>query len=199
MAAYKSENIRKMLLAADMRLADGIGVVYASRFLGSPLPGRVAGIDFCEALLERMAQKGLGVFLYGGRPGVGEAAAENLKNRYKGINILGTLPGYNMDNFAVIDEINRLKPDLVMVCLGFPAQENWIISNRERLDTKLLVGAGGAIDVFAGTLRRAPKIFISLGLEWLYRILRQPGRILRALQLPRFAFTVILKGRRKNA
>lgn len=196
--AYKDENFCGILNSADLLTADGIGVVYASRILGNPVPERVAGFDMACGVIDEIAQSGHRLYLFGGKPGVAETAAQNLKEEYPLINIVGTRDGYFApeDTDSIIDDINASGADLVLVCLGAPKQENWIFENRHRLNCRVMMGVGGTIDVLAGTAERAPEIWCDLGLEWLYRLIKQPSRFFRMMALPKFALTVIFKGRK---
>ncbi|MDR3209569.1 MAG: WecB/TagA/CpsF family glycosyltransferase [Oscillospiraceae bacterium] len=181
---------------AFLVLADGIGVVYAARILGLPLRDRVPGIDFAAALLARC--EGTRVFLLGAKPGVAEAARARLAETYPAVLFVGCADGYFTDDGAVIAEINAAAPDLLFVCLGAPKQELWMAENAARLKVKLCVGLGGALDVFAGTVRRAPEAWRRLGLEWLYRLLREPRRIARMWRLPLFLVSAALERLRGN-
>ena len=194
---YASENpqFTDVLNSADMVVADGIGVVYGAKILGSPLKERVAGYDLVCNLFPVMAQKGQSVYLLGAKPGVAELAAENLVKKYPGLVIAGTHDGYFKNDDEVIADINSAAPDFLMVCLGFPKQENWIYNNRDRLNAKLAIGAGGCLDVFAGTVKRAPEFYCKHGIEWLYRLVKQPSRFVRMLALPKFGLKVLFKGR----
>lgn len=197
MAAYEDVEFCKVLNDADMCVPDGIGVVYGSRIIKEPLPERVAGFDLSMGLIGRMAKFGGSVFLFGSKPGVAEKAAEKLKQNNPGIKIAGTRNGYFSDNdeSEIVNEINASGADLLMVCLGAPKQEKWISKYRDKLNVKLCIGAGGSLDVLAGTVKRAPKIFIKLNLEWFYRFCKQPSRIGRFAALPKFIITVM---REKN-
>ncbi len=173
---------------ADLIIPDGIGVIAAARILGTPLTaGKVAGIDLCRELIVYCAQTGYGVFLLGGRPGVAEEAAAALEKKYIGLHICGVHDGYFTDDRPVIQKINESGADLLLVCLGVPKQELWIAAHRQELTgVRLTGGFGGTLDVFAGRVRRAPQIFIRLGLEWLYRLIREPRRIRRMMKIPKF-------------
>lgn len=194
---YASNNpeFTEVLNSADMIIPDGIGVVYGAKILGNPLKERVAGYDLICNLFPVMAKKGQSVFLLGAKPGVAEIAAENLVKQYPGIVIAGTQDGYFKNDDEVIENINKANPDFLMVCIGFPKQENWIYNNRERLNARLAIGAGGCIDVFAGTVQRAPEFYCKHGIEWLYRLIKQPSRFMRMLALPKFGLKVLFKGR----
>lgn len=195
---YASNNpdFTKVLNQANMIIPDGIGVVYGARILGEPLKERVAGYDLVCNLFPIMAQKGQSVYLLGAKPSVAEKAAENLTKKYPGLVIAGTHDGYFKDDDEVIADINRSNPDFLMVCLGFPKQEQWIFDNRDKINTRLAIGAGGCLDVFAGTVARAPEFYCNHGIEWLYRLVKQPSRFVRMLALPKFGFKVLFKGRR---
>ena len=195
---YASNNPEFMdkLNSADLTIADGIGVVYASKMLHKPVKERVAGYDLVCGLLKDMAEKKKSVYLFGGKPGVAEEAAKTITKNNLGIVIAGTSDGYFEDDGPIIEKINAAKPDFLMVCLGFPKQEEWIYNNREKLNARLVIGAGGCLDVFAGTVLRAPKFFCDHGLEWLYRLIKQPSRFIRMLALPKFAIKVFFKGKR---
>lgn len=201
MCAYENSDFRKILNSADLCLADGIGIVYGARILKTPVPERVAGFDVTSELLCRMSKSGGGVFLFGAKPGVAEIAKEKLEEKFPGIQIVGTHDGYFKpeDEDGIVAEINASGARLLLVCLGAPKQEMWIARNLDRLNVNLCMGVGGTLDVFAGTAKRAPKIFIKLNLEWLYRFLKQPTRIVRFVALPRFMIKVIRsKGSKKG-
>lgn len=193
---YNNPEFTDRLNSADLTVADGIGVVYAARMLHRPLAERVAGFDLTNRLFAQMAKKGKSVYLLGSKPGVAEKAAETIVKNNPGIVIAGTHDGYFKDDGPVIEAINAAKPDFLMVCLGFPKQENWIYENRDKLNAKLIIGAGGSLDVLAGTVLRAPKFYCDHGLEWFYRLMKQPSRFVRMLALPKFAATVFFKGKR---
>ena len=179
---------------ADLVLPDGIGIVYGAKILHQPLRGRVPGIEFGTGMIERCAKLGKSVYLLGAKPGVAEQAAENLKNRFPGLVIAGTHDGYFQDDDPVVEKINAVQPDLLLVCLGAPKQELWMQRNAPRLRVGLMAGLGGSLDVFAGNVKRAPKFFQKLGLEWFYRLIKEPKRIGRMMKLPKFLFAAI--GRR---
>ena len=195
---YASNNpeFAEVLNKGDMVIPDGIGVVYGAKILRNPIKERVAGYDLVCNLLPIMAEKGQSVYLLGAKPGVAEKAAETLLAKHPGLVIAGTHDGYFKDDEEVIAEINKCAPDFLMVCLGFPKQENWIYNNREKLNAKLAIGAGGCLDVFAGTVQRAPEFYCKHGIEWLYRLAKQPTRFVRMLSLPKFGLKVLFKGRK---
>ena len=171
---------------ADLVLADGIGVIYGAKILGTPLKGRVTGIGFAQELMGRMAENGKSLYLLGAKPGVAEKAARKLESQYPGLRIAGTHDGYFQEDAPVVQAIRDSGADVVFVCLGAPKQEKWMKKNGEATGAHLLVGLGGCLDVFSGEVRRAPEAFQKLGLEWLYRLAKEPSRIGRMMKLPLF-------------
>ncbi len=193
MAAYEDEEFKNVLNSSDMCVPDGIGVVYGAKIIGNPVPERVPGFELSLGLIERLGKKGGSVFMFGSKPGVAETAAEKLLEKYPELKIAGTRNGYfkEDDEEEIVNQINEANPDFLMVCLGAPKQEKWINKYKDRLNVRLCIGAGGSLDVIAGNVKRAPKIFIKLNLEWFYRFLKQPSRIGRFVALPKFILTVI--------
>lgn len=189
---------REAVNGADLVLADGIGVIYGAKMLGTPLKGRVTGIGFAQGLMARMAQEGKSLYLLGAKPGVAEQAAENLAREYPGLKIAGTGDGYFQEDGPVVEAIRASGADAAFVCLGAPKQEKWMRKNGGASGAHLLVGLGGCLDVFSGQVQRAPEIFQKLGLEWLYRLAKNPSRIGRMMKLPLFLVHAAgEKGRRK--
>lgn len=193
MYAYKQQEFANILNAADLSVPDGIGVVYASRILRKPLNERVAGFDLSKTILKELPKTGHSVFLFGGLPGIAEQAKQKLESEYPGIKIAGTQHGYFdiSEEEEIIRRINASQADILFVCLGFPKQERWIYENKDKLKVKVCMGIGGSLDVFAGKVKRAPYFYRKLGIEWLYRLIREPRRYKRMLALPKFGFTVI--------
>ena len=184
--ARREEPFRQALNGADLVLPDGIGVVYAAKILGRPLKGRCPGIDFAGKLMEHMARSGLRLYLLGAKPGVAETAAARLEAGYPGLTICGTHDGYFQEDEAVVEDIRATGADVVFVCLGAPKQEYWMVKNGPATGARLMAGLGGSLDVFAGVVERAPEGWQKLGLEWLYRLIREPSRIGRMARLPLF-------------
>lgn len=198
MVAYNDNDFCNILNKADLLTADGIGVVYASRILKKPLKERAAGYDIACKLIEEISSSGHKLFLFGGKPGIAEDAKEKLCEKYPSLQIVGTRNGYFKaeETPSIIDEINQSGADIVFVCLGAPAQEKWISANSDKLHTKVAIGLGGSLDIFAGHVERSPEIWCKLGLEWLHRLIREPWRFKRMTALPKFALTVFFKGKR---
>ena len=191
-ACIESPDLYEIINSAEMIVPDGIGVIKAGKILGTPFKGgKVAGIEVGEEILKRVSGSEHKVFLLGGKPGVAEAAREKLLEKYPDISFVGENDGYfkkeGEENDAVISKINESGADVLFVCLGAPAQEKWIYTNRSSLTSvKLMMGLGGSLDGYAGIVKRAPKVFIDLGLEWFYRLLKEPKRIGRMMKLPKF-------------
>jgi len=198
MMGYRDEQFRQILNSSELLTADGIGVVYASKIVKNPINERAAGYDIACATLEKLAKIEGSVYLFGSKPGVAEIAGKNIIEKYPGIKIAGYSDGYFNEEKekTIISNIQRAKPDLVFVCLGAPKQEKWIASHKDELPNAVYMGIGGSLDVFAGTVKRAPEFFTKHGIEWLYRLCKQPSRFVRMLELPRFGFKVLLKGKK---
>ena len=197
LAAEKDEEFRQVLNAADLVLADGIGVVKGAQMMGTPLKGRVPGIEFAAGLMERMASEGLSLYLLGAKPGVAEAAGVALAERYPGLRIAGTRDGYFREDAPVVEAIRDSGADCVFVCLGAPKQERWMAKHGAQTGAHLLCGLGGSLDVFAGVVERAPKFWCDHDLEWFYRLCRDPRRLGRMMKLPLFLVHVRKEKRRR--
>lgn len=188
----KDPSLTKIINDAGLVLPDGIGVVYAAKILRQPIKGKVAGIDFADALMASMAQEGKRVFFLGAKPGVAEQAAKSLAEKHPGLIIAGCQDGYFQNDQQAIDAINAAgSVDVTFVCLGAPKQERFMAAYQTEIHSTVLCGLGGSLDVFAGVSQRAPAIFIKLGLEWLYRLLKEPYRIGRMMSLPKFMLIVL--------
>lgn len=198
MQAYRNPEFAELLNRSDLLTADGIGVVHASKILKKPIKERAAGFDIAKKVLEKMNYTDHKLFLFGGKPGVAEEAARNLKKDYPELNIAGMRNGYFKEGEEpeIVEEINASGADMLFVCLGAPKQEEWIDRNREGLkNVRVAMGIGGSLDVFAGNVQRAPEIFCKTGMEWFYRLCKEPWRAKRMADLPKFAATVITKGK----
>lgn len=196
--AKKNEPFKAVLNAAALVVADGIGVVKAAKILGRPLKARVPGIELAEGLCKDLARSGKALFLLGAKPGVARTAGENLVKKYPGLRICGTHDGYFKEDAPVIAEIKAARADVVFACLGAPRQEFWMARHGQKTGAKLMLGLGGSLDVFAGTVERAPEKWQKAGLEWLYRLCKEPARIGRMAKLPMIlvdAATARLRGK----
>ncbi len=193
--AQKDNELMGIIKKADFVTADGIGIVWASRMAGRPVPERVTGIDLMMKLLEYSASRGWRVFFLGSAPGVAEAAGEQAEKLFPGVRVVGTHHGYfsGRENEEVIARIVEASPHLVFVALGSPRQEKWIEENLSRLGNVAAMGVGGSLDVLSGYVKRSPQWLNERNLEWLGRLLSQPSRWRRMLILPRFVIMVYLK------
>jgi N-acetylglucosaminyldiphosphoundecaprenol N-acetyl-beta-D-mannosaminyltransferase len=194
---------REAYTAASLCLADGQPLVWMSRLLGAPIPERIAGSDLVIPLMDRAARNGWAIYLLGGGPGVAEAAALELKNRYgaqiAGVDCPTVSLGPSSDEDSVIERVRAAHPDIVLVALGAPKQELWIHRASKRIRPAVAIGVGAALDFIVGRVPRAPRWMSAAGLEWLYRLMREPRLahrylvrdpkivpiLLRTLRLPR--------------
>ena len=184
--ATKDARLMQSLKIGDLLLPDGIGVKLAARFLGHKDLQRATGIDTAETILKQAAELGASVYLLGGAEGVAEAAAKKLSEHIPDLKICGTHHGYfdkerdSLENIAVAEEIRQSGASVLFVCFGSPAQELWIRENSPAIPTvRIMMGLGGALDVWSEKKKRAPRAMRVLGLEWLYRIFSEPKRLLR--------------------
>ncbi len=190
----ENAEIKKVILQADILLPDGIGVIKAAKILKTPLKEKVAGVEIGEELIKRV--KGHSFFFIGGKPvcssgeSIAEKAARTLTDKYA-CNIVGTMHGYfeksGCESEDAVNKINASGADILYVCLGSPTQEKWIEENRRKMpNVKLFIALGGSLDIYAGEAKRAPTLFIKFGIEWLWRLICEPSRIVRMLKLPKF-------------
>ncbi len=199
-SARGDEAMRDLLNASDLVLPDGIGVVRASAILGDPIRERVAGIDFAQTLLPVLAARRDPVFFLGAAPGVAQEAASRMTQAHPGLWVCGVQDGYFQAAMQdeVLSAIRNSGARAVFVCLGSPRQEQFMHRFGVSTGARLLVGLGGTFDVWSGQSKRAPGLFIRLGLEWLYRLIRQPSRIVRMMKLPAFLWTVHRSKNKRN-
>ncbi|MGM0902860.1 MAG: WecB/TagA/CpsF family glycosyltransferase [Bacillota bacterium] len=191
MHANKHDDYREAVNAADFIVPDGYGIILASNMLNSPLPERVTGYDLTVRLLEQSNHNGWSVYLLGGTEEVNAKAALTIEREYPNLNLVGRHHGFfNWDEATIPVHIQRTQPDIILVALGVPRQELWIAKHIDQFNHGIFMGVGGSIDVLAGTVKRAPKIWQALRVEWLYRLFKQPSRWRRMLALPEFVFEV---------
>ena len=194
MIAQQDAELFQILNSAALTLADGAGVVWAARHLGPGVPERVAGYDLTQDLLRLSAEKGYRVYWLGASPGVAAAAAARAAAANPGLITVGIHDGYFQpaDDAGIIDLVKTARPDILLCALGVPKQEKWLSKYREVLQVPVTIGVGGTFDVMAGNVKRAPLWMQRSGLEWSYRLLRQPSRLFRMMALPRFVLKVWL-------
>lgn len=197
--AYEKPWFRKFLNHSNLVYCDGMGVLFAAKMLGSPLPERLTLADWIDRLAQMCAQEGFSIFLLGNPPGTASRAAACLNRQFPDLQIRGVQHGFfnktylHPENEAVVDLINSTKPDILLVGFGMPAQEKWLAENRDRLNVKLAITVGALFEYVSGELRRGPKWMTQNYLEWLFRMLHAPGRYTRRYfyDNPLFIFRLI--------
>lgn len=182
----QSETAKAAVNGADLVLPDGIGIIKGAAMLGTPLKEKTPGIEFATRIVGKLAKEGLSLYLLGAKQGVAEQAAERLQKENPGLKIAGTHDGYFTEDTPVVQAIAKSHAACVFVCLGAPKQELWMQKNGAATGAHLLCGLGGSMDVFAGNVERAPEFWSKHGLEWFYRLCKEPKRIGRMMKLPLF-------------
>lgn len=195
MQSTRDPELKTILNNADLLVPDGAGVVLASRILKKELKEKVSGIDLVKRILKNTEKRATSFFILGGKPGVAEKASVNIVSDYPKAKIKGFRNGYfdQSEEPDIIKQINDSKAEILLVGLGAPKQEKWIYRHADELNCKVLIGVGGSIDVFAGTAKLAPEFMRKAGLEWLYRLIKEPKRAKRMLDLPRFMLLTLKK------
>ena len=193
MKALADEKLRRLLLQADLFIPDGIGILWAGKVLGRPFPQRVTGVDILVLLVKEAATRGWKIFLLGAPPGISQEVARGWELKYPGLQVVGHHHGYfkEEEEAQVVSKISAAAPDLLFVVMGRPRQEQFIVNNRAVLGAPVCMGVGGSFDVLSGRKKRAPVWMQRIGLEWSYRLLLEPRRILRMSALPKFVILVI--------
>ena len=182
---YEDPALRGFLNGAEVVFCDGAGVMLAARILGGRIPARITYADWAWQLAAFAATRGFSLYFLGARPGVAQEAARRLKRRYPELEIAGVHHGYfdrstgSSENEGVVEEINAAAPDILLVGLGMPLQEHWLMENRQRLDVGVALTGGAVFDYVSGRLRRGPRLLTRGGLEWLARLLAEPRRLWR--------------------
>lgn len=191
--ARKDEKLKELLNNATYEIPDGIGVIYASKLRKGNIKTRITGIDSMEMLCKLSEEKKYKIFMYGAKEETIKKAKENLEIKFPNIQIVGTINGYEKDNDKIISSINKSNADIVFVALGSPKQEYWITENMDKVSAKIFQGVGGSFDVFSGNIKRAPKWMQKIGLEWLYRLIKEPKRIFRQIKLVKFLWLALIE------
>jgi len=192
-AARDDEDLRSIVNSADLVTPDGSGILLGSKWLGRPLLDRVSGVDLSRQLCRMAAEDGFSVFLLGAAPGVAEEAARNLEGEFAGLKIAGTHHGYfsEAESAEIAAMVKQSGAGALLVALGIPRQEKWIRDHLGELGVGVAIGVGGTLDVFSGRVKRAPAWMQRHGLEWLYRLARNPRKIAKVATLPRFMALVL--------
>ena len=200
MAAQHNPEFCKVLNHADLCVPDGVGLLWAARRLGRILPERVTGSDLVPLLARKAAEKGWRVYLLGAGPGVAERTAQILLSQNPAFRIAGTYAGSpaEADAPALVERVRVVRPDILWVAYGAPAQDLWIARYGSELGVPVMVGVGGAFDHIAGVRKRAPGWIQRIHLEWLFRLITQPWRWRRQLVLPQFVWAVMRQARQNK-
>lgn len=193
----KDKDTLETVNRAELLLADGVGVVYASRIMGEPLPQKVAGVEFGEELIALCSEKKapFRFFLLGAAEGVAEEAVKKLSEKYENAVFCGSYHGYFKKDGKESEDVCRIiresGADAVYVCFGQPVQEKWIEKYADLCGASVFAALGGSLDVFSGKVERAPAFFVKTGLEWFYRLIKEPKRFKRMLCLPAYLFSTL--------
>ncbi len=176
--ALRDPRVAATVRGATLVIPDGVGVLVAARILGAPLRRRLAGVDLAETLCARAAARGWRLFLLGAAPGVADAAADRLSARYPGLQVVGAAHGFYPagEEPRLLRRIRESAADVLLVAFGAPRQELWLAQHGAGLGVPVMMGVGGTLDVLAGRARRAPRWVQTVGLEWFYRLAREPWR-----------------------
>ena len=198
MAAQSDAKFFQVLKEADLSLPDGVGLLWAARFLGRLLSQRLAGVDTVRRIASLAAEREYRLFLLGAAEGVAEATAVRLEEKNPGLKVAGTYAGSPdpKEEEEVIEMVRAARPQVLLVAYGAPQQDLWIHRHLGRLGVPMVMGVGGAFDFISGKAKRAPGWMQRLGLEWLHRLLHEPWRWRRMLALPKFVWLVIKSRRR---
>ena len=190
----KDPELRDAVLSSDIILADGAAVVWASKLLRTPLPERVAGIDIMFGMFERGNEKGHRVFCLGATEEVSQTVAENMARDYPGLVLAGRHHGYFSDDEAreIADQIRDSKADILLVAMTSPKKERFLAQWMDHMKVPVCHGVGGSFDVYAGKVERAPESWQKLGLEWLYRVKQEPGRLWKRYLFTNLSFIWML-------
>lgn len=189
--AQKNKDFSDVINSSEMIVPDGVGVQIGLKILGHKV-SRIAGIDFSKALIQKCVNDNKNIALVGAKPEILQKTCEKLKSEYPNINIVYAHDGYFTDENEIINEIVPFAPDLILVALGAPKQEFFISKLKKQLPNSIMIGVGGSFDVWSGVINRAPEIYQKLGLEWLYRTVKEPKRLKRIFPtLPLFILKVM--------
>ncbi|MBN9503902.1 MAG: glycosyltransferase [Armatimonadetes bacterium 55-13] len=191
--AQDDPEFQELFKSADLITPDSIGVIWAAKRKGMPITERVSGVDLVDRICGLSADKGYRIFFLGAAPGVAELAAEKMRLKHPGCNIVGARHGFfPADSDAIIaQEVAETQPDFLFVAMGIPRQEKFIKATEGIINASVSMGVGGSFDVFSGKVRRAPKFFQALHLEWLWRLLQNPKKIAKVKNLPKFVWLIL--------
>ena len=196
--AAESPRFAEVLNTSAVSIADGMSIVITSRLLGTPLRDRVAGVDLVEEVCKRCADERLSVYFLGGQPGSGYLTATVLRKRYPGLMVAGfDCPPYGFENSRfenarILRRIRNATPDILFVALGTPKQEYWTADNASALDVAVVIPVGGAFEMLAGLVPRAPRWLQLIGMEWLFRLMMEPRRLWRRYLIGNAHFVALI-------
>ncbi len=194
--AEHDAKLRKVIEDSDLITPDSVGVLWACKRMGKSLRERVSGVELVEMLCSLSPEKHYRLFFFGSAPGVAEQAAEKMRLKYPGCEIVGTRNGFftEKDNNDIIMQIQNAKPDILCVALGIPKQEMWISEHIQTLGVPICIGVGGTFDVLSGNVQRAPMWMRKLSIEWLHRLISNPRKIGKVMTLPKFVMLILRQG-----
>jgi len=180
-------------------IPDGIGTVICSKIVRQPVSQKIAGIEVMDNIVKKCEKENLGIYLLGSTKQTVDMCNINLRTKYRELNILGSHDGYfEMDNCEdILRQIEEVNPQVIFVAMGCPRQEIFIAKYMDRLPCRIFMGVGGSFDIIAGNVKRAPKWMINIGMEWLYRVVKEPFRIKRLSSIPKFIM-IVLKDKYKS-
>lgn len=190
MKIREDDVLQGFIQEASYKIPDGVGILMASKKLGGRIKNRITGVDTMDALCALAAEKGFKVFLLGGKEDAVAGAKSALEKKHQNLNIVGYRNGYDLIDEDVVKEINDSGAQILFVAMGSPRQELWIRKHKESLQVNIFQGVGGSLDVFSGSVKRAPLWMQKIGLEWLHRLLMDPRRVFRQVNLLKFYYLV---------
>lgn len=194
MCAQKDKDFFEILNKSDLSTPDSVGVEMAAKKLNKPLKQRIQGQKYFRKIVQEGEKLGWSFYILGGKGDTPKVATDNLKKIFPKLNVIGLHEGYfenEEKELEVIEEINRLKPNVLIVAMGAPKQEKWIYKYKDKLKVDVACGQGGTLDYEAGNIKRAPEFFQKVGLEWFWRLIKQPSRIVRMMVLPVYLFKIL--------
>ena len=190
--ALSDKGLYETIAQASLVTADGQGILLAGKLLDQPFKARVTGIDLAEALCATSGERGHKIYFLGGKEGISKKAQMAMLRRYPDANIVGEHHGYFKNDIEpLLADLREKQPDILLVAMGSPYQEDFIVRYQKLLNIPVAIGVGGTLDVFSGEVKRAPELVQTLKLEWAYRILSDPKRWRRTLVLPKFVLAVL--------
>lgn len=194
MKTKEDPTYKQIVQSADYVVPDGIGILFAAKYMKQPLQERIAGFDVMMDLLAFADKEKLSCYFLGAEETINAKAILEVKERFPHVKIAGHHHGFfDMDDHHIAENMKLSQPDIIFVALGFPRQEEWITTYMSDFSKGVFIGVGGSFDVLAGEVKRAPEIWIKLNLEWLYRLLKQPFRVKRVFKIFEFMGRIIFK------